>query len=538
MRRPALLLLLLSVVATAIVYGRTLGFDLTVYDFYYVHPWSPADLGSVWHGSFDPMGVTEPFYRPLTAMNHAALFYFFGLNTRAMFVVSLAESALVTWLLALVVLRERGSVRLASVAALLYIVHPSRPDSTMGWVTAQQHLQSCLIVLACLLVWQTCRTRSARAWWPIGVLATVGLLIKEDTILIVPALIVLQMIWSGWVDDVPLPSRTLLAGVTIWGLAIGGARVGIWHYPFFGTPSWPAERWSLRPLALWRGPYRALLSVAAVPSPVPERFASASMAILCVAGLAAALARPTRPARRLIVIGVVLLACFDVTAFFRDSEIRDHLMTLAGVFVLTGGVAALFDTPSPLIRRAAAVGVVIALCFMRGASGRALNNYAPCAEFNHIGNLVDSDEVNAPTFDIKCWLRQKDGRCAAGTLQPMTRSLDSVVWSAGTPRPDGTRPIGPHTVALISNTAAAVRLRVRDADASPATPVWLSLNADGGTRATLTLTSAEWREVWLPLPRGVWSWLRDMHRVDIDLTTDRGAMPADVELARLELKAG
>ena len=539
MRRPALLLLLLSIFATAIVHGRTLGFDLTVYDYYLLHPWSLSTLGSAWHGSWDSTGVTEPFYRPLTAMNHAALFYLFGLNARAMFVVSLAESALVTWLLALVVLRERGSVRLASVAALLYIVHPSRPDSTMGWVTAQQHLQSCLIVLACLLVWQTCRTRSARAWWPIGVLATVGLLIKEDVILIVPALIALQVIWSRWVDDVPPQSRALLAGATIWGLVIGGVRVGISHYPFTtpGEQWWPVEYWPEGLVTVLRGPYHAVLSVAAAPWPMNEWFASASMTILCVAGLVAALARPTRPTRRLFAIGFVLLACFDVTALFRDPRWRDHLMTVAGVFVLTGSVAALFDAPSPLIRRAAVVGVVIALCFMNGASGRALNDYAPCADFNRIGNAEDSDTGDVPPLEMKYWLRQKDGRCAAGTLQRMTRSLDYAVWSAGARRPDGTRPIGPHTVALVSNSAAAVGVRVRDADASPEMPVSLSIAADGATRVRFTLTSAEWREVWIPLPRGVWSWLRDMHRVDIDLTDHLGVTPANGELARLELKA-
>ena len=89
---------------------------------------------------------SEPYYRPLTAsLNYAGMFYVFGLNGRAMRLVLLTEVVLVGWLLALVVLRESGSPTLAGVGALLYAVHPSLPDSTTGWLMAQQHACSSLV---------------------------------------------------------------------------------------------------------------------------------------------------------------------------------------------------------------------------------------------------------------------------------------------------------------------------------------------------------------------------------------------------------
>ena len=76
----------------------------------------------------------------------------------------------------------------------------------------------------------------------------------------------------------------------------------------------------------------------------------------------------------------------------------------------------------------------------------------------------------------------------------------------------------------------AVRIRVRDATASVSTPVHVSIVTNGAPAARIDLTSSEWRDAWLPLPRGVWPWLRDMHRLDV-YTGGR----AGVELGRLEL---
>ena len=129
-----------------------------------------------------------PFYRPVTVDCHAVRFELFGVNMRSHHAMSLAMFTIATAL----VMWSSGASHHASIvaaaAALLFITHPAMPYSLVAWVTNQMHLLQILVVLGALLWWDMVRARGVTWWLPLLLFATVSFLIKEDGVMLLPAI--------------------------------------------------------------------------------------------------------------------------------------------------------------------------------------------------------------------------------------------------------------------------------------------------------------------------------------------------------------
>jgi hypothetical protein len=206
---------------------------------------------------------------------------------------------------------------------------------------------------------------------------------------------------------------------------------------------------------------------------------------------------------------------------------REHLVTIAAAIVLAGGAQVLWLAfASPAARTLAVGGLVAGLAGCLGASWTVRRYlFEPCG----VHDLHLDDEVlklGAVPTDLKSWIRAKDEGCAAGAHASIVESFTAISWDPGWfgVDPAGGGPYrwtGAHSVTLVTRRARGVTLTMRQPDATAAAPVEVAIVADGvGQR--VRLTSPEWVRVDVPFGTSVLAWLRQAHRIDIDVTPPPG----------------
>ncbi len=238
--RGWLLLAVVAIVGVAITHAVVLSFGLRSDDYMMLRPFSEADVRHVLTGPWGPLGSgQDAYFRPLTTLYLAGLFDIFGLHTWPMHLLSLVELSVVAWLLGLFLWRDLG-LKVALIGVVLYLVQPSLPDSTSAWILNQMHLLALIVVAAALLVWQSRRQdpRPVR-WIPIFLLTALGVFIKEDTAMILPALLALQWARARFVNDVPGVTTELVMASVLFSAALIGLRA--WTFPHFTVDPWTAH---------------------------------------------------------------------------------------------------------------------------------------------------------------------------------------------------------------------------------------------------------------------------------------------------------
>jgi hypothetical protein len=530
--RAAALLLAVATLAVAVVYRHAAAFDLIYDDHFVLRPWSGAELLSVFHGTWDPTGANEAYYRPLTSLNQAVMFFLFGINGPAQHVVSLAEFATVAWLVGVVILLEGASPLVAATGTVLYVVHPILPSAEGAWIFNQMHTLGSLVVLLAVLVWRRCRDRSVRAWWPVAMLTIVGMLIKEDVILLLPALLVAQVVLARWGTGVAAPSRPLLLGATVLLVVLAAGRV--WVLNAFGGGDLSRPWWDSVRVWLY-APYRTFV----IPN---EPRAAAALVALLMAGGFAIVRSPRGAGRQLALVGATFMVVFDLPLVVASGPGRMHLVVLGGVLLAAGGFGALLEQArDPVRRHLLAIVLVPCIVVCAAATGRTMDQWAPCACMRSSGpDLYESESIHVPGVpsEITHWVSDREpALCTSGVVAPVTRSIDYAVWGAGEPRTDGTRSLTAHAVVLVSNSAVSIHVRMRKADRPSDGIVRVAIVVDGVARAPVPLTARDWIDTPVSLRPGVWSWLRDMHRVD--LYVEGPMAPAQlglpVDLGQIEL---
>jgi hypothetical protein len=75
--------------ATSLLYRSTLHYGFHYDDYYFIKPYTRAEVLATFAGSWDHSGIMVPFYRPLTIAFFAFRFELFGLNAVAHHALSL-----------------------------------------------------------------------------------------------------------------------------------------------------------------------------------------------------------------------------------------------------------------------------------------------------------------------------------------------------------------------------------------------------------------------------------------------------------------
>ena len=214
------ILALVAALTTALFYGRALWFDLQCDDLLMIRPWSRVELAGVWHGTWEPGGAFAVFFRPIATWFYAGTFELFGLNASAHMLLSLALLAVVMWLLALFIARESDSIWAGALAVLLYAVHPNVPWSTGTWVTNDFHKLTAISALCALLLWQRVRHQAWARWLLLAPFAAICFLVKEDGLMLIPALVSIQWARAKLVGDVKRPGLALIASAGAFAVAL------------------------------------------------------------------------------------------------------------------------------------------------------------------------------------------------------------------------------------------------------------------------------------------------------------------------------
>lgn len=211
-RLAALVLALL----TLALYGHTLSYGLVWDDFAALRPRTVSALLGAWTGAWDPDGVWPMYYRPLSIALYDGMFRWLGHNTVALHAVNLAGVCVAAMLLRTFVARETRSSIVALAAGALLVLHPETPSSLAAWISQQFHLAALLAALGAVLTWQRVRDRGLSGWWRVLAVLTLGLLVKEDVLMVAPTLLVWQALRARICRDVPRPSGAIVALVAAW----------------------------------------------------------------------------------------------------------------------------------------------------------------------------------------------------------------------------------------------------------------------------------------------------------------------------------
>ena len=536
-RRRGLWLLLPAGLGVAVTYADSLHLGLWWDDYQWLRPWTWSQLAAAFHGSWEPDAVFQVYYRPLTTAYVALAFHLFGLNAWAHHLVSIVELLLCAWMTALFVQRETGLGSWAAIAALLYGVHPAVAHADGPWFFQQSHLLGSLIVLLALMHWQRCRARpSVRTWWPVGALTVVGFLIREDGLMLAPALVMLQAARARVLGDVPRPTRALVVGTALLVAGLVGLRfmllgeIGGEGPRVFSDLVMNVVRLCVRVLFVFQRQHLAVNAVASIVS-TGWLVWGAWLVRRWMTG------HDPRPASLPAIVkvgltGATLFGVFALPLVFLSSPARYHVLALGAVLMLSAGLGAIATVLQPRLGRIGwAASVAMALVSFALAGRAVLAPFRSCApeRLETDGDVLTWLSVPAET---RQWIAATPAACLAGTHQPLTDSLSAVTW----PSSDASASPVVLLVRLASNGAAVT---LRDAGASAASPVSIVVIVDGVESSRVQLTAPGWQTVTLrwsgSIAPALRARLRQMHRIDLSAEPLAPFRPITLEVGRVGL---
>lgn len=510
------ILALVAGTLTAIFYGRAWRFDLQCDDLLMIRPWSRAELFSVWHGTWEPSGAFAVFFRPIATWFYAGTFELFGFNAHAHMLLSLAMLAAVAWLLALFVARESESLIAGAMAAFLYLVHPNVPWSTGTWVTNDFHKLTAISALCALLVWQRLRHKPWAHWLLLGPFAVLCFLVKEDGLMLIPALVSMQWARAKLVGDVRTPGLPFVAAAATFAIALVG-----WRYlALQGLGGFDLPRSAYAVVHnLARGPLYAFTLHGRLSALTAFEKLTA-IAMFALIGVSIALM--PRERRFLSVSGLLLMFWYDLPLSLISNVMRYYMLTIASVMVVVP-VFLILMTPMITRKRMWALAAVPTLMLVFLASsivrqGKELTIFAPCqwAEHNCVTWVLE--EVNTLPPEARWYVADTARACAVrGDQRPRIGATGSLTWGLGATIVDtmtGERSWATtgRVVTLVPE-ASKTWIAVRHRAASAAQPVQVKISANGRT-STRDLATPDWTTIEVEMTTGLRSWLRGAHRID------------------------
>ena len=328
---------MLAGVATWLVHGTTLRYGFDYDDYHFLRPYTLAETLATFHGPWDLTGIEVKFYRPLTIVLYAVRFWLFGLNATAHHAVSLTLFAVAASLTGWLAYRLTARAVAAPVAALLVVAHPAMPYSLVAWVTNQMHLAQTLVVLSALVWWHAVRARPLVWWLPLLVFAIAAFMIKEDGLMLLPAIIILHAITRRVAEPElrPVPwaftgmSCLLLVGLLAWRSSALGELGG------YGRPTYHAA---------WVNYKRGLIGVfRLVPADRPWQPVASWMATLLPIVALVAWRWISRGARVCLLAGAAIAVLFNLPFIFITKAEQMYLVGIGATVTLTGASLGALD---------------------------------------------------------------------------------------------------------------------------------------------------------------------------------------------------
>jgi len=349
---------LLIVVVSLLLYGRTVTFGFDWDDYHFVRPYSATDVARAWTGPWDARdGIEAPFYRPLTIAFFAGRIALFGPRPMTLHALSVVLFGISAGLLAIWLASFDFSTTAILAGTLTFLTHPVMPPSAAVWITNQMHELELLLVIPALIL----ATRDPRHWRWLVVLQASAVLVKEDAVMLAPAVAAIWVVRGvlvprGWIAA-SLATVAAYAAVRTWALGgIGGYEgmtsiVGIIYAP---------------------------LTVVRLAGYVGAADYIAALALTALGGLAAwtMVNAPLRAAQPLL-LSAALFGLFSGPLIAgRPLPVRSHLLVvcLAGA---VGGAVQLLEGTS---RRVWALSLVATFLIAFVVSNwKATNRLGPCS---------------------------------------------------------------------------------------------------------------------------------------------------------------
>ncbi|HET7218049.1 MAG TPA: hypothetical protein VFJ02_08365, partial [Vicinamibacterales bacterium] len=366
----------LATLLVFLVHGETRDYGFDYDDYYFLHPHTMDEVLASFHGPWDVTGIMVKFYRPLTVVLAALRFEVFGLNSVAHHTASLVMFAIAATLFAWLAFRLVERTLVLPLAAAFFIAHPAMPYSLVAWITNQMHLLQILIVLTALVWWDAVRARALGWWLPLFVLAIASFLVKEDGIMLLPAIIVLHVL-RRLIAEPTLPpirisfvagSMALVAALVAWRSYVLGDLGG------YSQPT-AAKAWIYLSSTL-SGVYR-LVPADREWQPVASWFAT----LLPLAALAA-WKWIGKGARLGLLSGVALAVVFSLPFVFAAKPEQVYLVAAGFALTLTAAAAGLFDAAGRAavarpLRGIVAVGVIIGIASFVAVTRAITRDFEP-----------------------------------------------------------------------------------------------------------------------------------------------------------------
>jgi hypothetical protein len=511
---------------TVVQHWVTVGYGFYYDDYHFIHPYGAPEVLAAFHGPWDASGIETAYYRPLTICLYAARFYFLGLNSAAYHVLTLAMFAAAAAGLGLFVLRATSSFAAGLLATAVLVVHPGMPYSAVAWITNQMHVAETLVILAALGWWFAVRRRPAVWWTPLIALQLAVLMIKEDGIMLLPAVVSLHLL-RRWLVERDLPG----VPVAFLGAAVlaGGALLFVRQAALQGAAHTRLPSLEQAQYNVGRG-----LSAAfrLLPARRPLQSEASWFVLLVPLAALAAWKRIPPPVRFVFLAGAVVGVLFDLPFIFIVKAEQLHLVSLGASLCLAGAAAGLLEAarPSRLAQAVVAAVLVCGISLLAAVSRNITRDFEPFS-----APVLATDRHAEGWAAVPLELREYLARKRLGD----TASVD--------PNPSHQLPlvgfglhgveIDPHGVGVrwMSQAAADLYVRrdlrlitipLRHEIGAFREPARVHVIADGRVATELVLSDDAWHPVTVALsPRAV-PRLGGMHRVQIRI--DRAWVPAQM----------
>jgi hypothetical protein len=302
------------------------------------------DAGQVFRWALPTWQVRDEVLRPLTVLNFAVDFFFFGTRAGVYHAVNAGFHALNAALLLLFAFRLGAARAAAFAGALLWALYPGHVEA-VAWVLHRMVLQCFFFSFVALHLWLSWARRGGRGNLAGALVAWVLALACKETAFVLPAVIALLAL-AERAGTARARLRAAAIDLIPW-VAVFGLYLA-WRYASFGriVPGYGAghtvfeyaERADFRSELL-----RALLRFVWPVNPDWGRTTAATLGWGVALASAIGLALLGSAVRRALVTGLGLFACTLVTAgpFLRVDEglvnSRHYYFPAAGLYLLVAG---------------------------------------------------------------------------------------------------------------------------------------------------------------------------------------------------------
>jgi hypothetical protein len=507
---------LVALLGSAAIYRATIDYGFTYDDYHQFRPYTSHEVVAAFHGSWDPTGIEVAFYRPLTVAFYAARFAVLGPDARASHCLSLLLFGIAAALLGLFLLRLFDRLLPAIIGTTVFLAHPAMPYALVAWSTNQMHLVETILVLAGLVWWIWSRARPLAWWLPLLAVQVAVFLVKEDGIMLLPCVIVLQYVSRLSNASSPPPPRGFIA----LSVATLGALVLLRQLALGGVGGYGALTLERAVGNLARGPWAVFLQQP--PDRPGQRLVSLFVIAVMVCGLVQVLRdRQAGAGRFAMAAGAVIALLFDAPFAFVSKAEQMHLVATGAVLVLTGGVAAMLRGAALPLRAVLLLGVACGVGLMALVSRNIATDFAPCSEVTRAHDRVVIGWPGIPV-EIKECLAEKacgtDDRSGNPIELAGQISYGAYDWEQDRER-RRFRWIGSHATMFVSRRAsiAVLPLAAVFLPGGPSRTV-VTVQVDGRFVRRLVLGDEMWNTARVRVPARAWRfWRPAFCRIDLDV---------------------